>query len=339
MYMRNCLSIILLNCLFFFSCIEEERFVPPKFPFVSQVETINISDDILISYAYGMCVDEKYIYILALVEDTWLQVYDKTDGRYIGGFIRNGQGPGELIMGYRMGWDNEKEILSVYDQNLNKLLKYSVNSNDIIPEFSLVEEINFNNYSGIVREAWETKSGYIVDGQLGKHSVNLKRYQMLQSGIVVDEYNTFPVSRPETFLQSRTTFSPLRDKMAVGVLFGATLETFDLSNQKIECTSVHQFYPPKLRITDHKITPEHDMIYGFASLTASDDKIYSVWVENHNPNAANSLAVFDWKGNPLAKYETEKLLFMISASIDEPEKVYALAYNNEIGFSLIYIQL
>ena len=313
--------------------------MPPQFPFISQAETVNISDDMLISYAYGMCVDEKYVYVLAVVEGNWLQVYDKTDGRYVGGFIKEGQGPGELIMGYRMGWDNERKILSIYDQSLNKLLKYSVETNGDIPVFSLVEEVNFNNYSGIVREAWETTNGrYIVDGQLGEYSTNLKRYQMLLSGTVVDEYNTFPVSKPETFLQSRTAFSPSRDKMAVGILFGATLETFDLS-EKIIPISVHQFYPPKLRISDQKITPEHDMIYGFASLTATDDKIYSVWVENHNPNAANSLAVFDWLGKPLARYDTDKLLFMISTAINEPEKVYALVYDNETGFSLIYIQL
>jgi len=36
----------------------------------------------MISYAYDMAVDSRYVYILALSEGKWLHVYDKHDGRY-----------------------------------------------------------------------------------------------------------------------------------------------------------------------------------------------------------------------------------------------------------------
>ena len=54
-----------------------------------------MSDELLISYPLDMAVSEDYIFILALADNAWLQVYDKTTGQLLGSFVTRGQGPGE----------------------------------------------------------------------------------------------------------------------------------------------------------------------------------------------------------------------------------------------------
>ena len=87
---------------------------------------------------------------------------------------------------------------------------------------------------------------------------------------------------------------------------------------------------------DGGVRPDADMVYGFASLCSTEDNIYAIWVGDKNPNALNSITVFDWSGTEIARYQTNHLVFMMAIDENEPEKLYALVYDEEKGFSLVY---
>lgn len=332
------ISLLVLSCT-----NKEDGYTPPTFPVEKNVEAVLLSDDLLMNYAYGMCVDNKFVYVLALSENRWVQVYDKNNGKYVGSYVPQGQGPEELTMGINMTIDNENHTLSIYDEQLRKLLVYSIDNEKDTLKMSLQGSKDFSQYIGVVRNAWELKEdNYLVDGQLGGKGTEQKRFQWLASEEVVDSFNTFPVKGFETekaFICPKITFSPSREKMASGILFGAILETFRLSDKNIKLINTQRFYPPKVKEMNGGIHPDADMMYGFASLCSTEDKIYAVWVGDKNPDIPNSIAIFNWNGQEQARYQTEHLIFMIAVDEDDPKKLYALVYDYEKGFSLVYFSI
>lgn len=71
---------------------------------------------------------------------------------------------------------------------------------------------------------------YLIDGQLGKDTIGLKRFQLFSKGNIEAEYNRFPVSETEknpVFITASVSVSPDKRKMAVGTLFGGILEFFN----------------------------------------------------------------------------------------------------------------
>lgn len=85
-----CLITILCSCQ-----KQRSAYAPPTFPEVKKIHAHRLSDELLISYPLDMAVSEDYIFILALADNAWLQVYDKTTGQLLGSFVTRGQGPGE----------------------------------------------------------------------------------------------------------------------------------------------------------------------------------------------------------------------------------------------------
>lgn len=324
-----------------FSCTnKKDGYTPPSFPVEKNIEAVLLSDDLLMNYAYGMCIDNKFVYVLALSDGHWIQVYDKHNGDFVGSYIQQGQGPEELVMGICMTIDHNNSTLSVYDERQQKLLVYSIDNSGNAPILSLVDSKYFTQYVGVVRNAWKLKNdNYLIDGQLGGISTKQKRFQLLVAEEVVDSFNLFPVIGFEmeaAFISPKVTLSPSREKMASGILFGAILETFSLIDQSIKLTDMQKFYPPKMKMMDGGVRPDADMVYGFASLCSTEDNIYAIWVGDKNPNALNSITVFDWSGTEIARYQTNHLVFMIAIDENEPEKLYALVYDEEKGFSLVY---
>ena len=126
----------LLSLLVVFSicaCTNTENYTPPTFPEERRMEGRCLTDDLLISYAYGMCVDDDYIYVLALSEGNWVQVYDKDNGTHLGGFVGRGQGPGEVSVGMSMTLSRDKKHLSVYDQGQQRLVTYAISEPECTP--------------------------------------------------------------------------------------------------------------------------------------------------------------------------------------------------------------
>lgn len=322
------------------SCSKERTYTPPTFPVEKSLQSIRISkEEMMLIYPYDICADNEYIYVLSLVNSTWIQVYDKLTGEYIGGYIRKGQGPGEISTGISLSLDEEHGIISIFDQSTLKLSSYKVDkTSDNI--FFLVEEKNFHLESGVVRKAWNISANtYLIDGQLSEGSEQ-QRFQILSDGNVTAEYNIIPGSSIEErmiCLSSLTTVSPNRQKMAVGTLYGAYLEIFNLS-KNIEQTTIRQFYPPIAQYESGVLKGTSGTIYGFSSLYATDNYIYSVLIGDKDINKFDNISVFDWKGKEVIRYKTDCLVFKLFVSPKQSDKIYAIAFSPEEGFYLVYFE-
>lgn len=329
----NVLIIVLIFSLY--SCSSDNTYNEPQFIEKHEITGKCLSDDLMISYAYDMAVDSRYVYILALSEGKWVHVYDKHDGRYLGSNVPAGQGPGEIHTALSMMVDRDN--LQIYDQSQKKLFNYSVKNDDDSLQVSFVDDISFSSCNGIVRRAWDLGGQYLVDGQLGVEKTGQKRFQIYDGNSVVCQYNDFPVENEDTkkvFLSPNVCFSPSKNKVATGTLYGGVLETFDLSSTSISLSGIYRFYEPLVSFEAGDLVPATDMKYGFSAMCATEDMIYSVLIGDSDPNNLYNISIFDWEGKGLARYKTDKQIFKLSCYSGAPSELYALTFSRSEGFSL-----
>lgn len=335
--------VLLIIVLLFSSCSHDaDEYQSPSFPIKENAGCSILEDELIISYAYDLCVDDKYVYILSLVEGKWIHVYEKTTGDLVGRYVSLGQGPDEMAMGTSMGLNINEDVLFIYDQNLQKLLIYSIDKSSKESLLSLIGSKNFSAYNGVSRRVWQINDNrYIVDGQLGVQDGKQKRFHYL-SDTIMSSFNTFPVQTSDEeklFISSKVCFSPSYSKMATGILYGGILETFDLSENCIESIGTQYFYKPEFVFQAGGINTTDETVYGFSTLCATEESIYAVLIGKKDSEALDNISVFDWRGNPKARYQTDRLNFMLAVDPYIKDRLYSLTFSRENGFGLVYYDL
>ena len=342
-------SLLCAFCVLALSACRNVRkeYVSPVFSKTEKLASNRISAEGMILYIpFGMFVEGDYIYVLALVEHKWLQVYDKHSGELVKQLLTEGQGPGEVISGFMMDYNTSSHTLSIYDQAQRKHLFYRVDEKG---ELTLLQEkrLNFTGIYGIIRRMWPLNEQLsLVDGQLdsvpSKLPVgnNLKRFQLLADEKIVGSYNEFPIEGVDkrSFLDLSVSLSPDRQRMALGTRKGAILETFDISADGVKLRNTRKFYPANLDPETFVETPETKV--GFLSVCATEDKIYTVFGEpDEKTQHVNTISVFDWDGKELVQYETDCNLYSLYYTPQEPSKLYGIAVSEDSDFYLVSFDL
>ena len=104
---KNILLVVCVVLLFGVSCRKADTtFSVPDFPKKGTIASNKINDTLLMTYPFEMFVTDNNIYVLAYVGGTFIQVYDKSDGHYVGSGAVMGRGPGELLAGVNMYYDS-----------------------------------------------------------------------------------------------------------------------------------------------------------------------------------------------------------------------------------------
>lgn len=341
--MRKISLIIIISISFIVSsCVgSKEAYAPPVFPVVEKLESKRVSDGLVIHFPFDMFVHGNHLFVLALSEDAWLQVYDKNTGKYIDSFVSKGQGPGEVVASTMLCYDAKQDIVSIYDESSMSLLSFKIGD---VPDslVTFIEKKSMNTLSGVVRRAWPLQeNSFLIDGQLGGTLGTQKRFQLYSGDKVVSEYNEYPVKSEEeylAFLSPIISISPDKKKMAVGTLFGGVLESYDLSKE-IKIKETRMFYPPIFEFNSGAIRHTGETIWGFSALCATDDKLYTVLIGDKDPNLFNNISVFDWDGNEKIKYQTDCLVLRLCHSAEEPNKLYGIAFSEDKDFYLVSFDL
>lgn len=295
-------NILIIAAISLYSCSSVNTYKEPQFIEENEIAGECLSDELMISYAYDMAVDNRYVYILAMSEGKWLHIYDKHNGSYLGSYVSAGQGPGEIHTALSLMADGEN--LQIYDPSQKKLLTYSIKKVTDSLQVSFIDDVSFSSGNGAVRRAWNLGEQYLVDGQLGADQTGQKRFQLYDGNSVICPYNDFPVENEDSkkvFLSPSICFSPSKHKMATGTLYGGILETFDLSATSISLSGVYRFYEPLVSFESGDLVPTTDMKYGFSAMCATDDAIYSVLIGDSDPNNLYNISIFDWNGKGLVR--------------------------------------
>ena len=328
------------------SCVNQQTPVSqkPVFSLETNVTTHILTDTALIAYPYDICVDDSCLYILSLVEDHWVQVYDKNSGEFLCSGIRVGQGPNDVANGSSLCFDKNTKLFYLYDQAQSKLITFSFDKQE--KRFIHVQQQLFVTNNGVARMAWALAGNrYLVDGQIGETVNRMQRFQIYdidsESSHLVARYDSFPVPEADKdiiFILASKSLSPDKKKLAVGTLWGSILETFQISD-RITPIATQQFYPIDIRFEDGAVRSTEQTIYGFTSLLAFDSRIYGIWIGDKNPNLPSAVVTFDWDGNGLSKYNTDCILLRICKESEDSNRMYAVAASEERGFYIVYFDI
>lgn len=322
----------------------KEIYKEPDFPIEKQLvsKTITPADSLLIQYAYGLYADEEDLYVLTLKDKQWLHVYDKQSGKQVASGIPYGQGPGEITSGVTLSFNSQEQTFDIYDERLRKLFTYRYDKQT--HDFSFIDSRSFTSQQGIVRRAWTLDEHLVLtDAQQGHADTRKTRFQLYRNDSLVSHYDIFPTTDEQVYpafvLNSVTSLSPDRKKLATATLFGGILETFNLDHANITPLSTRYFYPPHIQFEGGSIHPTPETIYGFSTICASNERVYAVLIGEKDPNRFNKICVFDWKGQEIAQYHTDCLVFSLSICPSEKNKLYAIAFSREEGFYLVSFDL
>ena len=74
--MKKLLGILIILC----SCSSGKEYTEPQFVEEEEIRGECLSDDLMISYAYDMAVDDQYIYILASSQGKWVMYTTRATG-------------------------------------------------------------------------------------------------------------------------------------------------------------------------------------------------------------------------------------------------------------------
>ena len=340
---KNILLVVCVVLLFGVSCRKADTtFSVPDFPKKGTIASNKINDTLLMTYPFEMFVTDNNIYVLAYVGGTFIQVYDKSDGHYVGSGAVMGRGPGELLAGVNMYYDSKSSTVSVYDNQSRKIVKYLIDEkgSDL---FVFQEERSFLGLINPIRKAWPLQdSTYLVNGQVGVEDGDMGRFQMVIGDRLTGSWNSFPLDDMEqcwTFWTTATTISPDHMRFADGTLFGAILETFDVKDNRVTQRGCRMFYPPAIEYQSGVTSPTEQTVFGFTSLCSTNEYIYGVFLGSKDMNDFDNISVFDWDGREVATFDTDCNVLRICCSDSEPGRIYAIAVSPENSFYLVSFDL
>jgi hypothetical protein len=169
----------------------------------------------------------------------------------------------------------------------------------------------------------ETADGKIINltskGYLTKDTTTIHRLSLSREDGFCSNYDFCPIEdKPLAFTiynQPKISISPDGTKMAIGTFAGAILETFDISKE-IRNIATKYFIEPVISVHGGTYSYVDQSVLGFYDLFATDDRIFAAYdgkykwgdianlPDSKRPLKFTRIAVFDWKGNGLAIYDT-----------------------------------
>lgn len=260
----------------------------------------------------GLEVTDSLLVVLGKYNGTWLQLYNRSTGDSVASFLREGQGPGEVVKGDVMDLVDESSV-SVFDYG-RRLLNIVE-----IPTGTIVKSANINDIVPMAGAAWALSE----DKALVKYAISrdegmaLRAYAIadLSTGEVVSEYHELPdvfaQNEMMLFSQPYLTISPDKKHFVSTTMVGGTMEIFENGEDGIKPVFSTIVYPTKYVDKGNVKLPDNP-IYVFLYSCSSNDRFYVSYINSDDANGATKISVWDWEGNLLECYDTDRLIYKLA---------------------------
>lgn len=325
-------------------------FNAPVFPDSVVVKTEVLNDTLYTKTAWRLTSYKSYLILLANMDDCLFQVYDKTTGERVKSFGKIGRGPQEILPVSSFYINEEKGMLTSFNQSTKEVLVFYLDS--ILTEKEhIIHKISLDQYSGMTfLEALPTQNHFLLYGAKCEAYPEGARYTLFsEGGKYISNYDDYPLSsspsdsigKPLDWMNLSATraLSPDGTKLAEATRVGGILETFDITD-KITPVTLKGYYKPHFYQDKNEqiFTPKTQ--FGFYYLSASNRYLYALSFNGSHSDLypTSEMQVFDWQGNPVKKYKTDKLLLNVCAD-EKAGKIYALAQTPLKEFILISFNL
>lgn len=323
------LFFVIVSVIIFTGCKETQKFSAPVFGNMADAKVTVLSDpDEVIPSGFGLSVSDSLLTLTSEVDGKLFHTYDRKTGKSLGHYVNKGQGPDDMIVPGTFYIDNnvitvqdlythdvkkfdkDWKCISIEHLDLGKLDKFSPRVVLRMPDGKIFMEVFVEYYMPLgIR---------IKDGdRLGSVYTDLP--------VIVEDPMT-----EKPYYERKVHFSPDAKKMIAVSEEGLIIETFAIDDIEINPKGVKFYYP---FVYDVEIETKGGIsrfiyknlnIKGFGAIASTDSRIVAVYNDSRDTEAFTDISVWDWNGNPIRRYHTDKILLTIALSPDNPDEIYAL---------------
>jgi hypothetical protein len=297
---------------------------------------INVLDSLLILNCYN-ALDNKIFYI-----------YDKSTGNLIKTFGQRGNGHGELSGYFETSIDKSNK--KIYAIGLGEGWNISFSLDSILHSKTYNCDQKIEEKGEGLRNSRYIR--YFKDSLL--YSICNFRPQrfyriaiLRPDGDIVTRYSVFPpisnIDKEDTvyrhlFYTYKTlaTLKPDASKLVLATTCGLHMEIFSISDNEIKLEAFRRYIKPKYL----KVNPIRNdgVIEGVTSLSSTNNYIYALWSKDTEKEFPSQLAVFDWVGNAVRRYDLDSKIWAFAVDEDD-SKVYTVVKDKEGKLNIIIYKL
>lgn len=339
--MKSLLRIVALVFGALFSCSDEVMYEAPQFAEKEPAEIQVLNDEYIFRSGGDPMVVDSLLITSTANNDNHIAVFNRYTGDLVKEFGRKGPGPNELVRPTALSVDKSNRLLYVYDWGKQTLIQYDLRkvSGEGTPEYNSIQMPDDFVKSAQVRFLKDSffyapihgKGRLLVGGTseardvIHSESPDINKFPTQE-----DWYNYMNISA--------TAVRPDGRYVAAASSLGGILEVFDLKSK--ERVVLKRFYEPIFKRKGHVLRPVPETIGGFMCLAATDKYLYATLHGKANPTSMpTAICRFDWKGNPIDRYDCGKYPIYSFTVAEDDRTIYAVTEGEDGEHILIDVEL
>lgn len=332
----------MIGCTFV-SCTSEVKYEAPEFAEMQPKEIRVLNDEYLFRYGETPMLVDSLLIVSTMNPDNYIAVFNSRTGQLLKEFARKGPGPEEMVTPTAYSVDKLNRLLYVCDLGKRNMFCYNLKTllegGAPKPEFikitdDLAKRANVRFLKDSLFYAPAFKDARFLIGREGVRTVvkseipDASKFPMLE-----DWFNYMNAN-------AATTVRPDGRYLAAASSLGGILEIFDLNSKNMKRVALKLFYEPIFKQKGHVFFPVPETIGGFMCLSATDKYLYATLHGKANPTSMPTfICKFDWRGNPIARYDCGKYPITSFTVSEDDRMVYAVAIGDEMEQILLEIKL
>ena len=278
-------------------------------------------------------LDSLLVVVDARCGDDLFYVFSSSNGAFLKGGGKKGEGPGEVLTPDEAHLNNEG-ILSYWDISKNRVIRYNVKElllgfDSYYNEFYFDRKLMLTSFLDVIA----FKNGYLYNGNTDKHIGIYEADSYVDSPILPD------IDSPEIgraiMNKSHWAMTPDEKKMVRATSIGGIVQCYTVENNKVEEYWIKLFFPPVYKLVEGAkpvwITWCEESQMGFDDLYVTNQYVYLLLNGKFAKDKpfANEILVMDWNGNIKKKFILDRTVKTIA--VDEDQKVI---YATTCGFDV-----
>ena len=324
------------------SCHKKElSYIPPVFTDIQDAEvTVIGGPEIIYPVAWSMQIEDSSVLMLGLLDDHWIQIYNRFSGEPTGAHITRGEGPEEMIFANMSVFGTDDKYYKIFDEETQKIKFYD-------KKFNLIDQLSPKKFER--GRIWDVfclpGDRYLLHCGFDKYWSALTIVRDGEEGVM---YTTTPVDSPldsvtdrntptlkDLYKRRRSTLSPDGTRLVCTTMEGAFMEIFDIKDLSLTPRVTKCMYPYEVEMRGNLRRVTDDSIQGFSAVCATDSRIIGTFLEHTEAMGPSDITVWDWDGNPLRRYKTDYQILAMALSPDNPDDIYALGGTRDGEISLL----
>lgn len=306
---------------------------------LDSIEWTIINDNEILPIAKDIVASDSLIYVLGLMDGSWLHLFDRNTGKLIGNHILQGQGPNEIINALDISLTSDDE-LAIFDINDQRIKLFSADN------FTLTQSYDLKSIFRSVWDAYAMKDGYylVKAPSFMENESPVRSFSIVNSKTkqIVSTYTQLPEEFKEEpmllMVQSDLAISPDGKHFVSVTTRGGTIEIFSIQGYDIQETFSAIPFPVEFTETNGLKQLDANTVLGFISAAADNDFWVASYCGTNYDGDANKIGIWNWDGKPLKGLVTDRMILKLA--LDHDTKIlYGLLADKEGDFSLGMINL